>query len=56
MSDVGMLLNQTYNFNQKEDRAVEEFVEPKSSSGDKKLKAIKIIFVILCVLLVGELI
>lgn len=56
MSDVGMLLNQTYSFEEKEVQAVEEFSQEKSSSGDKKLKVIKVIFLILCVLLIGELI
>ena len=56
MSDVGMLLNQAYNFNEKEDKAVEQFADQKSTTGEKKLKVIKIIFVILCIILIGELI
>ena len=56
MSDVGMLLNQTYNFNEGVNEEKDEIILTESKSGDKKLKVIKIIFLILCILLVGELI
>lgn len=55
MSDIGLLLNDSFQFT-REDETVEKLSVKKEKSEDRKIKIVVIIFIILCILLAGELI
>lgn len=55
MSDVGLLMSENYNAAVENDLVFAE-TETKKEEGDKKFKVIKIIFCILCFILVSELV
>lgn len=55
MSDIGLLLNDDFKFNVGDAVSSETKIE-KDSKGDRKVKIIIITFIVLCILLLGELI
>lgn len=54
MSDIGLMVGDDYDY--EDDFSYESISNQKADTGDKKIKVLKIVFFILCVLLVGELI
>lgn len=55
MSDIGLMVSDDFNFSDDEFK-FEDISEKKNEKGDRKIRTLKIIFFILCFLLVGELI
>lgn len=55
MSDIGLMLGDDYNYSD-ENFSFEKMTEKKSEKGDKNIKILKVVFFILCILLIGELV
>lgn len=55
MSDIGWMVNDNIDYQDQDLRFI-NLAEPKAEQGDKKIKVLKVVFFILCILLVGELV
>ncbi len=55
MSDIGWMVNDNIDYSDEDLRFI-NLSEPKTEQGDKKIKVLKVVFFILCILLVGELV